>query len=80
MGSSVFERHFQKPEQVNGKVLAFHALDGNQLLVLGTDENLWLEHAPFGVVPPRHEQVDEKCRPSMQSPRRFMRYAATATH
>jgi hypothetical protein len=26
--------------------------------VLGTNGNLWLEHGPFGVVPPSREQVD----------------------
>jgi hypothetical protein len=30
----------------------------DQLLVLGSNANLWLEHAPFGNVPPAREQVD----------------------
>jgi hypothetical protein len=31
----------------------------NDILVLGIGGNLWLEHAPFGAVPPaRRQQVD----------------------
>ena len=31
-------------------------------MVLGTDGKLWLEHAPFGNVPPGREQVDANVR------------------
>ena len=31
---------------------------GQQIYVLGTDFNLWLEQAPFGKVPPARQQVD----------------------
>jgi len=36
----------------------FQALDAQTMVVLGTDRNLWLEHAPFGTVPPSRQQVD----------------------
>jgi len=29
-----------------------------QTVVLGSDNNLWLEHGPFGKVPPKREQID----------------------
>ena len=34
--------------QVDANVLAFQALDGNDVFVLGSDGNLWLETWPFG--------------------------------
>jgi uncharacterized protein (TIGR03437 family) len=37
----------------------FQALSGSEVLVLGTNGNLWLEQAPFGTIPPPREQVDE---------------------
>jgi hypothetical protein len=37
---------------------SFQALDPDNVLVVGTDGNLWLEHPPFGHVPPQREQVD----------------------
>ena len=38
---------------------SFQTLDGYEnIFVLGTDGNLWLEHGPFGTVPPKREQVD----------------------
>jgi hypothetical protein len=36
------------------------ALDADHMLVLGSDLNLWLEHGPFGQVPPPRSQVDGK--------------------
>ena len=37
----------------------FQALDPNTVFVLGSDNNLWLEYAPFGVsVPPHRNQID----------------------
>jgi hypothetical protein len=37
----------------------FQSLDGTNIFVLGSDGNLWLEHAPFGQhVPPSRQQVD----------------------
>ena len=32
------------------------------ILVLGTVGNLWLEHAPFGTLPPPRQQVDGNVR------------------
>jgi hypothetical protein len=46
-GASVTQR-FQTMSQQNA----------DQILVLGTDRNLWLEHAPFGRVPPARTQID----------------------
>jgi uncharacterized protein (TIGR03437 family) len=37
----------------------FQALSDSEVLVLGTNGNLWLEQAPFGKVPPSRAQVDE---------------------
>jgi hypothetical protein len=37
---------------------AFQALGAENALVLGSNGNLWLEHAPFGSVPPDRSQVD----------------------
>jgi len=38
---------------------SFQAVNTNDILVLGIGGNLWLEHAPFGAVPPaRRQQVD----------------------
>jgi len=37
---------------------AFQAINAGEIFVLGTDGNLWLEHAPFGSVPPSRQQVD----------------------
>ena len=34
------------------------AVDAATVYVLGSDGKLWLEHAPFGTVPPKREQVD----------------------
>ena len=36
----------------------FQALNLQDVLVLGSDGNLWLEQAPFGKVPPSRQQVD----------------------
>jgi len=36
--------------QVDGNVIAFQALDGNNVVVLGSDGNLWLETWPYGNV------------------------------
>jgi outer membrane protein assembly factor BamB len=43
-------------------VQAFQGLDSQTVLVLGTDGNLWLEHAPFGNPPPFRQQVDATVR------------------
>jgi hypothetical protein len=46
---------------VDDKVIGFQALDTQNILVLGDDNNLWLEHPPFGLpgrVPPHREHVD----------------------
>jgi nucleotide-binding universal stress UspA family protein len=40
----------------NGR--SFQALDSSDVFVLGTDHKLWLEHAPFGSVPPSRQEVD----------------------
>ncbi|HTV34773.1 MAG TPA: hypothetical protein VME69_17050 [Methylocella sp.] len=39
-------------------VQAFQALSATEILVLGANGNLWLEHGPFGKVPPTRQQVD----------------------
>jgi hypothetical protein len=44
------------PEAANEN--AFQALSDAEVLVLGYDGNLWLEHGPFGTVPPPRQQVD----------------------
>ena len=36
--------------------------NANHIFVLGTDGNMWLEHAPFGEGIPRREQVDGNVR------------------
>ncbi len=36
----------------------FQAINPGEVYVLGSDDNLWLEHAPFGAVPPSRIQVD----------------------
>lgn len=38
----------------------FQALSDTEVFVLNPDGNLWLEHAPFGHVPPARQQVDRK--------------------
>jgi hypothetical protein len=43
---------------VPGYLEAFVAVPDPTMLVLGTDGNLWLEHATFGNVPPARQQVD----------------------
>ena len=40
----------------------FQSLDAQNILVLGTDGNLWLEQAPFGKVPPARQQIDGNTR------------------
>jgi hypothetical protein len=45
-------------QQVDGNVQAFQARDSQTVLVLVNGGNLWLEHAPFGAVPPARQQVD----------------------
>jgi hypothetical protein len=37
-------------------------LSDTEVLVLGTDGNLWLEHGPFGKLPPPREQVEANVR------------------
>src|SRR5579862_412183 len=45
--------------QVDRNVLAFAAVDENNVFVLGTDRNLWLEKTPFGTVPqPQRIHID----------------------
>ncbi|CEG58765.1 hypothetical protein [Legionella fallonii] len=36
----------------------FQAINPGEVYVLGSDDNLWLEHAPFGAVPPSRIHVD----------------------
>jgi hypothetical protein len=43
--------------RVFGKSI-FQALGVEDVVVLGTDQNLWLEHAPFGNLPPTRQQID----------------------
>jgi len=49
-------------KQIDGNVAGFQPMgdpaNPNPILVLGRDNNLWLEHAPFGTVPPKRDQVD----------------------
>jgi hypothetical protein len=40
----------------------FQAINENNILVLGSNGNLWLEHGPFGVAPPSRQQVDGNVR------------------
>jgi hypothetical protein len=49
-------------QQIDGNVGAFQPIgdtyNPDPVIVLGLNRNLWLEHAPFGTVPPKREQVD----------------------
>ena len=38
--------------------MGFDPIDSNNVYVLGSNGALWLEHGPFGTVPPTREQVD----------------------
>jgi hypothetical protein len=40
------------------QTISFQAVSATQIFVLGSDEKLWLELAPFGAVPPKRKQVD----------------------
>ena len=40
----------------------FQVLDPEDILVLGSNGDLWLEQAPFGTVPPGRQQVDGNVR------------------
>jgi hypothetical protein len=43
----------EQPVQVDGNVAQWLAFDANTVMVLSSeDNNLWLEYAPFGNVPP----------------------------
>jgi hypothetical protein len=44
--------------KIDEDVKGFQWLSDNEILVLGSDNKLWLEHAPFGNVPPGRFQVD----------------------
>ena len=39
-------------------MIDFQALSDTEVLVLGSDRKLWLEHGPFGKVPPPRQQID----------------------
>ena len=54
------KEHIMKQEMFRrffGRSL-FQSLGVNEVLVLDVGLNLWLEHGPFGTVPPTREQVD----------------------
>jgi hypothetical protein len=42
---------------VDGNVAAFQVLSESEVLVLGSDGNLWLEYAPWGDVPPKRTPI-----------------------
>jgi hypothetical protein len=44
--------------EIDTDVKGFQWLSDSEILVLGHDNKLWLEHAPFGNVPPGRFQVD----------------------
>jgi hypothetical protein len=44
-------------------VQTFRVFDSSTILVQSNDDKLWLEHAPFGTVPPVRQQVDGNVRP-----------------
>jgi hypothetical protein len=44
--------------KIDEDVKGFQWLSDSEILVLGSDNKLWLEHAPFGNVPPGRIQVD----------------------
>jgi hypothetical protein len=44
--------------QVDANVFAFHAIDSEHVYVQDLAGNLWLEHAPWGSVPPARQLVD----------------------
>src|SRR5436190_17860024 len=43
---------------VDNSVKSFHFFSATQVVVQGNDDNLWLESAPFGQVPPSRVQID----------------------
>ena len=46
----------------------FQALSDTEVLVLGSNGNLWLEHGPFGEIPPPRQQVDGNVYAFRESP------------
>jgi hypothetical protein len=44
--------------EIDEDVKGFHWLSDSEILVLGNDGKLWLEHGPFGNIPPGRVQVD----------------------
>jgi hypothetical protein len=56
--SALFATSAHARSNVDGNVQGFQGLDSQTVLVLGTDGNLWLEHAPFGNSPPARQHVD----------------------
>jgi hypothetical protein len=46
-------------EQIDSNVVGFQGIDAQNVLVLGGDQRLWLEYAPFGNVPPRRDYIDQ---------------------
>src|SRR5271166_4865422 len=50
MKQALFRRLFGKS--------VFQPLNVTTVLVLGTDQKLWIEHAPFGNLPPTRQQID----------------------
>ena len=59
MGRSAQFRH-RASRSMATRGLSKHCRHGG--LVLGSDGNLWLEHGPFGKVPPPHQQIDGNAR------------------
>jgi hypothetical protein len=49
---------WSREQVIDFDVASFQALSADQILALGTDNTLWLEHGPFGTVPPGRVQID----------------------
>jgi hypothetical protein len=57
-GLIVTRQEYYGRQKVDGNVQAFHGLDSQTVLVLGTNGNLWLEHAPLFAFGTGRTQVD----------------------
>src|SRR5690242_8235472 len=50
--------HLPGRTHIDSDVKSFHFFSSTEAAVLGNDGNLWLEHGPFGTVPPSRTLID----------------------